>query len=59
MPKKQEKAGPPTLRLVNPKTGLVVYPKMHKGTDGLWHISNPEVVKKLMGTDKNLKSEPA
>ena len=56
---KQEEYGPPTLRLVNEKTGLIVYPKMHKGTDGLWHISNPEAIKILMGTDKKSKPEPA
>ena len=50
MPKQE--APPPMLRLVNPTTGLVIYPKMHKGTDGNWHISDPEQVKMLMGTDK-------
>jgi hypothetical protein len=52
MPKKQEEAGPPTLRVVNPKTGLVIYPKMHKDQNGNWQISNPDAIRMLLGTQK-------
>ncbi len=45
----KEEATTPTVRLVNPKTGLVVYPKLEKGTDGKWHISNPDAIRALLG----------
>ena len=32
---------PPRVRLVNPTSGLVVYPKLEKDADGKWQISSP------------------
>jgi len=55
MPQKQEEASPPTVRLVNEKTGLVVYPKLEKDEQGNWQISNLDEVRALLGTQK----EPA
>jgi hypothetical protein len=40
------------LRLENPKSGLVIYPKLEKDADGNWQISNLDAVKKLLGTDQ-------
>jgi hypothetical protein len=45
-----EEATPPTVRLENPKTGLVVYPKLEKDENGLWQISNPDAVKGFLRT---------
>ncbi len=46
-----EKNLPPLISLRGPK-GQILFPKLEKGPDGNWQISEPEKIKQMLGMDE-------